>query len=32
VEGYRNNMMQKVGAKNLAGLVVYAMKKGYYTP
>ena len=32
VEGYRNNMMQKIGAKNLAGLVVYAMKKGYYTP
>ena len=32
VEGYRNNMMQKIGAKNLAGLVVYAITKGYYTP
>ncbi|MEO8067649.1 MAG: response regulator transcription factor [Flavobacteriales bacterium] len=32
VEGHRNNMLLKTGAKNTAGLVVYAMTKGYYTP
>lgn len=32
VDGHRNNMLLKTGAKNTAGLVVYAMTKGYYTP
>ncbi len=32
VEGHRNNMLLKTGAKNTAGLVVYAMTKGFYTP
>lgn len=32
VEGHRNNMLLKTGAKNTAGLVVYAMTKAYYTP
>lgn len=32
VEGHRNNMLLKTGAKNTAGLVVYAMTKGYYIP
>lgn len=32
VEGHRNNMLLKTGAKNTVGLVVYAMTKGYYTP
>lgn len=32
VEGHRNNMLLKTGAKNTAGLVVYAMTKGYYFP
>jgi len=32
VEGHRNNMLLKTGAKNTAGLVVYAMTKGLYTP
>ena len=31
VEGHRNNMLLKTGAKNIVGLVVYAMTKGYYT-
>ena len=32
VEGHRNNMLLKTGAKNTAGLVVYAMTKGFYAP
>ncbi len=32
VEGYRNNILQKIGARNTAGIVVYAMSKGIYTP
>ena len=32
VEGHRNNLMQKIGARNLAGLVVYAIKHGHYDP
>lgn len=32
VEGHRNNMLLKTGAKNTAGLVVYAITKGYYQP
>jgi DNA-binding CsgD family transcriptional regulator len=30
VEGHRNKLMEKTGAKNIAGLVVYAMKEGLY--
>lgn len=29
VEGHRNNLMQKIGAKNVVGLVVYAMKHNH---
>ncbi len=32
VEGHRNNILQKIGARNTAGIVVYAMSKGIYTP
>lgn len=32
VEGHRNNMLLKTGAKNTAGLVVYAITKGLYQP
>lgn len=32
VEGHRNNLMQKTGAKNTAGLVVYAIKNGHFDP
>ncbi|MCB9234621.1 MAG: response regulator transcription factor [Bacteroidia bacterium] len=30
VEGYRRKLLEKTGAKNLAGLVVYAIKHGHY--
>lgn len=32
VEFHRNNILLKTGAKNAAGLAVYAMTKGLYTP
>lgn len=32
VEGHRNNLLLKTGARNTAGLVVYALSKGIYTP
>ena len=32
VEGHRNNILQKTGARNTAGIVVYALSKGHYTP
>jgi two-component system response regulator DegU len=32
VEGHRNNILLKIGARNTAGIVVYAMSKGLYTP
>lgn len=32
VEGHRNNVLLKTGARNTAGLVVYAMSKGIFTP
>jgi DNA-binding NarL/FixJ family response regulator len=32
VEFHRNNLLLKTGARNIAGLVVYAMTKGIYTP
>lgn len=30
VDGHRNNIMDKTGARNIAGIVVYAMKNGLY--
>lgn len=32
IEGYRNNILQKTGARNIAGIVVYAISKGLYEP
>ena len=32
VEGHRNNILLKTGARNTAGIVVYALTKGLYTP
>jgi len=32
VEGHRNNILLKIGARNTAGIVVYAMSRGLYTP
>ncbi len=32
VEFHRNNLLLKTGARNAAGLVVYAITKGIYTP
>ena len=32
VEGHRNNILLKTGARNTAGLVVYAMSKGLFVP
>ena len=32
VEGHRNNILLKTGARNTAGIVVYAMSKGIYAP
>lgn len=32
VDFHRNNILLKTGARNAAGLVVYAMTKGLYTP
>lgn len=32
VEGHRNNILLKTGARNTAGLVVFAMNRGIYTP
>jgi DNA-binding NarL/FixJ family response regulator len=29
IENYRNRLLQKTGSRNTAGLVVYAIKKGY---
>lgn len=31
VEGHRNNILLKTGARNTAGIVVYAMSKGLFT-
>ncbi|TVR40633.1 MAG: DNA-binding response regulator [Cryomorphaceae bacterium] len=30
VEGHRNNLLLKIGARNIAGIVVFAMKHGFY--
>ena len=32
VEGHRNNILLKTGARNTAGIVVYAMSKGLFAP
>ena len=32
VEGHRNNILLKTGARNTAGIVVYAMTKGLFSP
>ncbi|MCB0768648.1 MAG: response regulator transcription factor, partial [Flavobacteriales bacterium] len=32
VEGHRNNILLKTGARNTAGIVVYALTRGLYTP
>jgi len=32
VEGHRNNLLQKTGAKNTAGLVIYAISNDLYDP
>lgn len=32
VDGHRNSILAKTGARNTAGIVVYAMSKGIYTP
>ncbi len=31
VEGHRQNLIEKIGTKNVAGLVVYAVRNGYYS-
>jgi DNA-binding NarL/FixJ family response regulator len=31
VEGHRNNLLQKVGCKNTAGLIIFAIKSGLYS-
>lgn len=31
VEGYRRRLLEKTGAKNLAGLVIYAIQHGYFS-
>ncbi len=32
IEGHRQNLIDKIGAKNVAGLVVYAIKHGIFKP
>lgn len=32
VEKYRNQIMEKIGAKNVVGIVIYAIKNGMYKP
>lgn len=32
VETYRSHILEKTGAKNVAGIVIYAMTHGYYKP
>ena len=32
VEKYRHNIMEKTGARNLAGIVIYAIREGIYVP
>jgi DNA-binding NarL/FixJ family response regulator len=32
VEGYREKILEKIKARNTAGIVVYAIKNGYYVP
>ena len=30
VEGHRNKLLEKTNSKNTAGLIIYAIEKGYY--
>jgi len=32
VAGHRNNILDKTGARNTAGMVIYAISKGFYKP
>jgi DNA-binding NarL/FixJ family response regulator len=32
VEKYRDNIMEKIGAKNMVGIVIYAIRNGLYKP
>jgi DNA-binding NarL/FixJ family response regulator len=32
IEGHRNNLLAKVGCRNIAGLVIFAIKNGLYKP
>ena len=32
VEKYRNQIMEKTGAKNMAGIVIYAIRNRLYVP
>jgi DNA-binding CsgD family transcriptional regulator len=32
VETYRSHILEKTGARNVAGIVIYAMTHGYYQP
>lgn len=32
VEKYRDNIMEKIGARNMVGIVIYAIKNGIYKP
>ncbi len=32
VQNHRQNMMKKIGTENVVGLVIYAIKSGYYYP
>ncbi len=32
VAGHRNNILDKTGARNTAGMVIYAISKGFYRP
>lgn len=32
VEKYRNQIMEKIGAKNVVGIVIYAIRNGMYKP
>ena len=32
VEKYRDRIMEKTNSKNMAGIVIYAIRKGFYKP
>ncbi|MGZ3952892.1 MAG: response regulator transcription factor, partial [Flavisolibacter sp.] len=31
IEGYRDKIQEKIGARNSAGIVIYAIRNGIYT-